>query len=62
VRDAALTLRDCSGLDSLMINFLADSIVVNVQCYTEWSEEQMSSDGTGEEEQSRGRQVGCELI
>ena len=40
LRGADLTLRDHSGLDSL--NFLAHKIVVNAQCYTDWSEQQMS--------------------
>ena len=48
LRGADLTLRDRSGLDSL--NFLANNIVVNAQCYTDWSEQHMSSDRVGEEE------------
>ena len=33
--DMDLTLKDKKGLDTL--NFLANNIVVNAQCYTDWS-------------------------
>jgi hypothetical protein len=49
-RGADLTLRDRSGLDSL--NFLANNIVVNAQCYTDWSEQQSSKRALGGSELS----------